>query len=102
MPEPRLNSMPAIELILPPAVPMTHRAMNVANLGSTGSIGRSTLDVLAASDGSLPAVALAASTSAELLLQQAGRFGAKWLVLCDEQARSRHNWCDLPQGTRLL
>lgn len=102
MPEPRLNPMPAIELFLPAPVPMTHRATNVAVLGSTGSIGRSTLEVIAASEGRLQAVALAANTSADMLARQARQFGPQWLVLCDEQACNRHDWSDLPRGTKLL
>ena len=39
---------------------MTGQAKNVAILGSTGSIGRSTLEVIAASEGRLQAVALGA------------------------------------------
>jgi len=81
---------------------MTHRATNVAVLGSTGSIGRSALEVIAASEGRLTATALVANTSADLLARQACQFRPRWLVLCDEQACSRHDWSDLPRGTKLL
>ena len=40
---------------------MTERATNIAVLGSTGSIGRSALEVIAASGGRLRAVALSAN-----------------------------------------
>jgi 1-deoxy-D-xylulose-5-phosphate reductoisomerase len=81
---------------------VTHRATKVAVLGSTGSIGRSTLDVIASSDGRLEAVALAANTSAEALANQASQFRPQWLVLCDEQVGSRYDWSGLPKGTTLL
>ena len=49
---------------------MTARVTNVAVLGSTGSIGRSTLEVIAASGGRLRAVALSAHGNTDLLLKQ--------------------------------
>lgn len=46
----------------------------IAILGSTGSIGRSALDVVAAHPGRLRVVALAAGGNAELFAEQAARF----------------------------
>jgi 1-deoxy-D-xylulose-5-phosphate reductoisomerase len=48
----------------------------VAVLGSTGSIGRQALDVLAQHPAAFRVVALAAGSNADLLAEQAHRFGA--------------------------
>ena len=53
----------------------------VAVLGSTGSIGRQTLDVLAAHPDAFQVVALAAGTNRELLDEQADRFDEPLAVL---------------------
>jgi len=57
-------------------------------VGSTGSIGTQALDVVAQSD-SLEVVGLAARSNAELLLEQAKRFGAPRLALADPEAAAR-------------
>jgi 1-deoxy-D-xylulose-5-phosphate reductoisomerase len=54
-------------------------------VGSTGSIGTQALDVVAGSD-SLEVVGLAARSNAELLLEQAQRFGVTRLALADPAA----------------
>ena len=53
---------------------MTRGPKRIAILGSTGSIGRSTLEVIAASEGRLQAVAMSANTGTQLLLEQARAF----------------------------
>ena len=57
-------------------------------VGSTGSIGTQALDVVADSE-SLAVVGLAAHSNADLLLEQAGRFGAPRLALADPEAATR-------------
>jgi 1-deoxy-D-xylulose-5-phosphate reductoisomerase len=57
-------------------------------IGSTGSIGTQALDVIERSD-ELEAVGLAADSSWELLLEQAGRFGVERLALADSDAAAR-------------
>jgi 1-deoxy-D-xylulose-5-phosphate reductoisomerase len=57
-------------------------------LGSTGSIGTQALDVVERSS-ELELVALAASTSAEPLIEQARRFGVRRVALADEAAAAR-------------
>jgi 1-deoxy-D-xylulose-5-phosphate reductoisomerase len=57
-------------------------------VGSTGSIGTQALDVVARSD-SLEVVGLAAHSNAELLLEQAARFGEPRLALADPEAAAR-------------
>ena len=64
-------------------------------LGSTGSIGRQTLDIVRAFPGEFDVVALAAGNNTDLLLDQVAEF------------RPRYIWCHtppapLPAGTSLL
>ncbi len=54
---------------------------NLAILGSTGSIGRSTLDVVRAHPDKLRVVALAAGSNADRLAEQAAEFGVKTTAL---------------------
>ena len=55
----------------------------VSILGSTGSIGRSALEVIASMDGEVEVVGLAAGTNAGLLAQQARAFHPRVAALCD-------------------
>ncbi|MGH2745284.1 MAG: 1-deoxy-D-xylulose-5-phosphate reductoisomerase [Thermoleophilaceae bacterium] len=57
-------------------------------VGSTGSIGTQALDVVERS-GELEVAGLAAASSWELLLEQAGRFGVERLALADPDAAAR-------------
>jgi len=57
----------------------------IAVLGSTGSIGRSTLDVVARHPERLSVVALAARRRREALLEQAVRFRPKLVVLAEPE-----------------
>jgi 1-deoxy-D-xylulose-5-phosphate reductoisomerase len=75
---------------------------NVAVLGSTGSIGRSTLEVIAASGGRLRAVGLSAHNNTELLLQQALAVRPRRIVVSDPVAASRQDWSKLPSDVELL
>ena len=56
-------------------------AIRLALLGSTGSIGRQTLEVVEHLGGRVEVVALAANSSVELLLEEAERFGVRHLAL---------------------
>ena len=73
----------------------------VAILGSTGSIGRSTIDVVEASAGRFEAWLLAARTSVAPLLEQAARLRPAWVVVVDEDAAATIGPGALPAGTRL-
>jgi 1-deoxy-D-xylulose-5-phosphate reductoisomerase len=73
----------------------------VAILGSTGSIGRSTIDVIEASAGRFEAWLLAAHTSVGPLLEQAARLRPAWVVVVDEAAAAGIGPGALPAGTRL-
>jgi 1-deoxy-D-xylulose-5-phosphate reductoisomerase len=81
---------------------MTRGPKRIAILGSTGSIGRSTLEVIAASEGRLQAVALSANTGTELLLQQAHTFHPQRILVMDENAAKAQNWSTLPPEIGLL
>jgi 1-deoxy-D-xylulose-5-phosphate reductoisomerase len=73
----------------------------VAVLGSTGSIGTSTLDVIRCSGGRLEAFLLAAGSNVPLLLEQAEEFRPAWVAVADPSAADRIGSADLPAGTRL-
>ncbi len=75
--------------------------MRVAVLGSTGSIGTSTLDVIAASAGRFEPWLLAARRSVATLLDQAHRFRPAWVVVGDPRAAADVGAGALPAGTRL-
>ncbi len=83
-----------------PAEP-SGRPLRVAVLGSTGSIGTSTLDVIEASGGRFEAWLLAAHRSVESLVAQARRMKPAWVVVVDEQAAAQLGPGSLPAGTRL-
>lgn len=63
--------------------------LRIAILGSTGSIGRQALDVVARFPERLEVVSLAAHSSAAMLLEQADRFGVGRLALGDPAAAER-------------
>jgi 1-deoxy-D-xylulose-5-phosphate reductoisomerase len=58
----------------------------IAILGSTGSIGRQTLDVVARFPDRLEVVALTAQRDAGALFEQAARFRPRWVALTDPAA----------------
>ncbi len=74
----------------------------VAVFGSTGSIGRSALDVIAASGGALQAIALSARTKLAELVEQAQRFRPRWVIASDAAAAAKFDWSDLPKTCELL
>lgn len=62
----------------------------VAVLGSTGSIGRQTLDIIRQHPDRLQVVALGARSSGALLMEQALEFGVQTLALYDKSAADEH------------
>ena len=90
------SSRPAAGAEPPAAAPA-----RVAVLGSTGSIGTSTLDVIASSPGRFSCFLLAAHTSVGPLLEQAERMRPRWVVVVDPAAAARIGPAALPRGTRL-
>ena len=81
---------------------MSQSPRNVALLGSTGSIGRSTLEVIAASRGALRVVTLSAHGNVELLCRQAVEFHPRQVIVTDPQAAARIDRSALPAGVQLL
>ena len=81
---------------------MTERPSRVVILGSTGSIGKSTLQVIAASTSRLQAYALSTNRNTAEAIQQACDFSPRWLVVADEELASRCDVTALPSGTELL
>jgi 1-deoxy-D-xylulose-5-phosphate reductoisomerase len=74
----------------------------IALLGSTGSIGRSTIEVVCGSAGRLQIIALSAHRRLSELCQQAQRLLPRYVVATDEAAASRFDWSALPPETQLL
>lgn len=70
-------------------------------LGSTGSIGTQTLDLVRASGGQVQVEGLAAGSSWELLLEQVRLHEPRWVAMASEEA-ARQLAPHLPQGVRLL
>jgi len=72
-------------------------ARNIVILGSTGSIGQSTLEVVRRSGGFLKIRGLSAKRNSELLSEQARKFEADQTVLADGSPESEKSLCDLVQ-----
>lgn len=68
---------------------------NIALLGSTGSIGQSTLEVVRHSAGGLRVVAMSAHSNCDQLCQQAVEFKPKWVITTDPQAANKCDWSQL-------
>jgi len=81
---------------------MSRRVRNIVILGSTGSIGRSTLEVAAASGGQLRVLGLTANSNCRELLEQASAVRPRWAVACDTSAVDGFDWSGLPTDTELL
>ena len=77
---------------------MELKKRNIAILGSTGSIGRQALDVIASYPERFEAYALVANNSVELLIEQARRFRPEVVVIANESKYSqlREALSDLP------
>ncbi len=81
---------------------MSSSPKRIAVLGSTGSIGTNALDVIAASEGRLQAVALSAHSKFKQLIAQACQFQPRWVVATNERTAANFDWSGLPAGTELL
>ena len=73
----------------------------VAVLGSTGSIGTQTLDVISASDGAFEVAVLGAHSSVELVAKQAAAFRPRIVAIADPDAAASLAG-RLPAGTELV
>ncbi|MDD4797534.1 MAG: 1-deoxy-D-xylulose-5-phosphate reductoisomerase [Eubacteriales bacterium] len=70
-------------------------------LGSSGSIGTQTLDVVRAMPGDFSIVGLSAHRNVELLARQAAEFHVRYVAVTDSQAAKRAKAL-LPAGTKLF
>jgi 1-deoxy-D-xylulose-5-phosphate reductoisomerase len=77
-------------------------AKRIAVFGSTGSIGCSTLEVVAADPASYQIVALSAHGSLEKLHEQALLFHPQWVVVTDPQQARKAQKLQWPKGCQLL
>ncbi|MBN2577613.1 MAG: 1-deoxy-D-xylulose-5-phosphate reductoisomerase [Pirellulales bacterium] len=73
----------------------------IAVLGSTGSIGRSTLEVVRASEGALAVDLLAGYRNTAALAEQARAFRPRWVVAADPESAGRQDWSTLPEDVEL-
>ncbi|UUO06216.1 1-deoxy-D-xylulose-5-phosphate reductoisomerase [Blastopirellula sp. J2-11] len=80
---------------------MTAFPQTVALLGATGSIGRSTLDVIAASEGRYVCYLLTAHQKLDELAAAARQFVPRYIVATDPTAAAARDWSDLPKETEL-
>ena len=81
---------------------MRDRPTNVAVLGSTGSIGLNTLEVIAASGGRFRASVLTAHNNTDTLLEQARAVVPDCIVVTDPHSVEKTDWSQLPDGVELL
>ena len=71
-------------------------------MGSTGSIGRNTIEVVDACGGRLNLAAISAHSNLAEAVRQARRLNPKWIVATDQQEAEAFDWSQLPPHTRLL
>jgi 1-deoxy-D-xylulose-5-phosphate reductoisomerase len=71
---------------------------NVVVLGSTGSIGTNTLEVIAGSNGRFRAYALSAHRRFDRLVQQSCAVRPRWVIATDQVAAEQFDWSDLPDN----
>ena len=76
-------------------------SLNVAVLGSTGSVGVSTLEVIAASQGRFVPFLLAANRSTQALVEQARACRPNWVVVADAAAAAGESQLRAEFGDRL-
>ncbi len=74
----------------------------IAIFGSTGSIGSNAVEVIAASEGRLAAIALTGHSHLDRLQHQAKTAKPRWLVATDERKASRFRFRGLDSATELL
>ncbi|HIT51952.1 MAG TPA: 1-deoxy-D-xylulose-5-phosphate reductoisomerase, partial [Candidatus Aveggerthella excrementigallinarum] len=74
---------------------------NIVVLGSTGSIGVQTLDVVRRHPGELRVVGLAVNTRVDEMLQQARAFGVRHVAVGDARLADDARWAGLAAGAWL-
>ncbi len=81
--------------------PTIMKPVDLTVLGSTGSIGRQTLDVASQHRDAVRVVALSAMRSVDLLVQQALEFGVKHLAIADESQAGHPALASLPSDVHV-
>jgi 1-deoxy-D-xylulose-5-phosphate reductoisomerase len=81
---------------------MHHSPRRIALFGATGSIGRSTLDVVRHSAGRLQIAALSSHRRLEELCRLAQEFEPKLIIATDEVTAREFDWSGLPRSTQYL
>lgn len=87
---------------MPSHTPSFERSRRVALLGSTGSIGTSTLDVARHLPDRVKIVGLAANSKWEQLAEQCRAFRPQFAVICDPKTFKQADRACFPKGTELL
>jgi 1-deoxy-D-xylulose-5-phosphate reductoisomerase len=80
---------------------MPTSAKRIAILGATGSIGRSALEVISASAGTLQAVGLTAHRQLSGLVAQAQLHRPQWVIATDDASCREFDFSRLPAGCRV-
>ena len=80
---------------------MTSATRKIAILGSTGSIGESTVRVAMASQGRIEVLGLSSHRRLRRLIEQAQLLAPEWIVATGGEAAS-FDWSGVPGSTRLL
>jgi len=81
---------------------MTASTRRVTILGSTGSVGTNSLDVIASLDGRLQTLGLSAHSNWEMLFEQARSTRARWVTVTDPRTAERLDRGRLHGQTKLL
>lgn len=81
---------------------MSERPINVVVLGSTGSIGRGTLEVIDHLAPRARAVGLSAHRSLARLVEQAWKYHPRWAIATDYTFAADQDWGLLPPETQVL
>lgn len=81
---------------------MSSTTRNVAVLGSTGSIGCNTLEVISASEGRLAAYGLSAHSRLAEVCDQAAEVGPRWIAASHTEKAKAFDWSKLPSDTEVL
>jgi len=79
-----------------------NRPKRIVVLGSTGSIGISTLDVVESLPEKLEVFGLCAHRKVKELLEQAKKHKAKFIAITDAESAAKIESLELPQGCQLL
>jgi 1-deoxy-D-xylulose-5-phosphate reductoisomerase len=87
---------------MPVHTPSAERPRRVALLGSTGSIGTSTLDVARHHPTRIKIAGLAANSKWEQLAKQCRAFCPRFAVICDPEVFKRADRAAFPKETELL